>query len=77
MASHVRLAFSLRGRVRTLRSPVIQTGSTPLTLINMFTVPPERQRVLIARLLDATDDYANENPDRSQTVTARSSFRHR
>ena len=32
---------------------VIQTGSTPLTLINVFTVAPERQDVLIAHLQDA------------------------
>ncbi|MDQ4011451.1 MAG: antibiotic biosynthesis monooxygenase [Actinomycetota bacterium] len=34
---------------------VIQTGSTPLTLINVFTVAPERQGVLIAHLQDATE----------------------
>jgi heme-degrading monooxygenase HmoA len=34
---------------------VIQTGSTPLTLINVFTVAPERQDVLIAHLQDATE----------------------
>lgn len=34
---------------------VIQTGSTPLTLINVFTVAPERQSVLIAHLQDATE----------------------
>jgi heme-degrading monooxygenase HmoA len=34
---------------------VIQTGSTPLTLINVFTVAPERRGDLIAHLQDATE----------------------
>lgn len=34
---------------------VIQAGSTPLTLINVFTVAPERQGELIAHLRDATE----------------------
>ena len=42
MASHVRLAFS-PGASKNNETTIIQTGSTPLTLIKVFTVAPERQ----------------------------------
>jgi quinol monooxygenase YgiN len=34
--------------------PTISRGRTPLTLINVFTVPPEKQDELIALLTDVT-----------------------
>jgi uncharacterized membrane protein len=54
MASHVRLAFS-PGESTDNEMTIIQTGTTPLTLINVFTVAPERQGVQIAHLPDATE----------------------
>jgi quinol monooxygenase YgiN len=35
--------------------PTISKGHTPLTLINVFTVTPEKQRELIELLADATE----------------------
>ena len=52
MASHVRLAFSL-GESNDGEMTIIQTD--PASLINVFTVAPERQGVLIAHLPDATE----------------------
>jgi quinol monooxygenase YgiN len=35
--------------------PTISKGGTPLTLINVFTVPPEKQEELIALLTEVTE----------------------
>ena len=38
--------------------PTIEKGRTLLTLVNVFTVEPEKQQALISLLIDATEKKA-------------------
>jgi quinol monooxygenase YgiN len=42
--------------------PTICQGRTPLTLINVFTVTPEKQHELIALLTDVTEQNVRHHP---------------
>src|ERR1700692_4625875 len=42
--------------------PTIRKGRTPLTLINVFTVTPEKQHELIALLTDVTEQNVRHHP---------------
>ena len=41
--------------------PTISRGRTPLTLINVFTVPPEKQDELIKLLTDVTQQHVRHH----------------
>jgi quinol monooxygenase YgiN len=43
-------------------STVIDTGTNPTTLVNVFTVAPERQQELVDLLAAATDDVMRHRP---------------